>query len=330
MSLNKKNEGKSMNPNSIKFIILSTILILFITGCENPFSSNELVLDSIELEQFSNDLEIELGLSLKNSKSLKKALGKHGNKGLWDKDPGFLWKLAAELHEKLSDEGKEKIFARLSKIKDNPKGRIGQGPKNGFKGKKDHFSILQKILTENQKEEFAIIMEKHRLETSAIHEGIKAGEITRQEGEKLIKNLDNLLKESIDSILTENQKVQLDEIKQEIEAKKEAFEEQIRLAKIEALGLTNDQIIALDIAEEKAKNALDSLKTLVESAELSREDGKVNVEIILKRKKNAHLNILSEKQIEIIKIHQFLHIRWHLKNKNSKDRFNEEKGDREG
>ena len=51
------------------------IVVLFLAGCENPFSANEIQLDSSELEQFSSDLEIELALSGKNTKTLRKALG---------------------------------------------------------------------------------------------------------------------------------------------------------------------------------------------------------------------------------------------------------------
>lgn len=299
------------SPKKFKHLI---IVILFLAGCENPFSANEIQLDSSELEQFSSDLEIELGLSSKNTKTLKKALGRHGGKGRWDKDPGFIWKLAAELQETLSDEAKEKIFYRLNKLKGHSKDdRIDQSPKDRDKHKKEPFDAIQKVLSENQKKEFNLIMENHRSELSSIIEAIQSGEITRDNGEEMIKELDESLKSSIDSLLTDEQKSQLKEMKKEFEAKKKAFEEQVKLAKMEALELTNDQIIALDEAQEKLNYELGSIKLRIESGELSREEGKLAFEVILGKNKNTLSNIWTDKQVEIMKVHRFLQMRWHFK-----------------
>ena len=253
-----------------KKLTVLLMISLLLAGCENPFSANEIQLDSSELEQFSSDLEIELGLSSKNTKTLRKALGRHGGKGRWEKDPGFIWKLAAELQETLSDEGKEKIFYRLNKLKEHSKDdRIDQSAKDRDKHKKEPFDAIQKVLSENQKEEFNLIMENHRFELSSIIEAIQSGEITRDNGEEMIKELDESLKSSIDSLLTAEQKSQLKEMKKEFEAKKKAFDEKVELAKIEALELTNDQIIAFDKAQEKLNNELDSIKLRIKSGELS-------------------------------------------------------------
>tara|TARA_B100001750_G_C15510338_1_gene603191 strand:+ start:1983 stop:2936 length:954 start_codon:yes stop_codon:yes gene_type:complete len=300
-----------LNPKNFIPLI---IVLLFLAGCENPFSPNEIQLDSSELEQFSSDLEIELGLSGKNTKTLRKALGRHGSKGRWEKDPGFIWKLAAELQETLSDEAKEKVFDRLNKLKKHSKDdRIDQSPKDRDKHNKESFNAIQKVLSENQKEEFNLIMENHRSELSSIIEAIQSGEITRDNGEEMIKELDESLKSSIDSLLTDEQKSQLKEMKKEFEAKKKAFEEQVKLAKMEALELTNDQIITLDEAQEKLNSELGNIKFRVESGELSREEGKIAFELAFEKNKNALSNIWTDKQVEIIKFHRFLQMRWHFK-----------------
>ena len=314
-----------------KKLTVLLMISLLLAGCENPFSANEIQLDSSELEQFSSDLEIELGLSSKNTKTLRKALGRHGGKGRWEKDPGFIWKLAAELQESLSDEGKEKIFYRLNKLKEHSKDdRIDQSAKDRDKHKKEHFDAIQKVLSENQKEEFNLIMENHRFELSSIIEAIQSGEITRDNGEEMIKELDESLKSSIDSLLTDEQKSQLKEMKKEFEAKKKAFDEKVELAKIEALELTNDQIIAFDKAQEKLNNELDSIKLRIKSGELSREEAKIAFEVIHKENKDALSKIWTDKQVEIIKIHRFLEMRWHLKKGEIRGKDKEGKGDRGG
>ena len=312
--------------NPKKLTVLIIISLLF-AACENPFSANEIQLDSSELEQFSSDLEIELGLSSKNTKTLRKALGRHGGKGRWEKDPGFIWKLAAELQETLSDEAKEKISYRLNKLKDD---RIDQSPKDRDKHKKEPFDAIQKVLSENQKEEFNLIMENHRSELSSIIEAIQSGEITRDNGEEMIKELDESLKSSIDSLLTDEQKSQLKQLKKEFEAKKKAFDEKVELAKIEALELTNDQIIAFDKAQEKLNNELDSIKLRIKSGELSREEAKIAFEVVHKENKDTLSKIWTDKQVEIIKIHRFLEMRWHLKKGEIRGKDKEGKGDRGG
>ena len=113
-------------------------------------------------------------------------------------------------------------------------------------------------------------------------------------------------------------------MKEELEAKKKAFAEQVELAKMEALELTNDQNDALDGAREKLKNQLDGIKVRIGLGELSREEGRIAEETFFEAYKEATFNILTDKQVEIIKIHGFLTMRWHSKVKNRGD------GDKDG
>ena len=103
---------------------LFATLALFTAGCENPFAQNdEVQLDSTELEMFSIDLVNDLNLSDKSARNLRSALGRHGRGGERDREPGFLWKLAAELQQTLTEEEKNNIYARLEEVKEKGKDR---------------------------------------------------------------------------------------------------------------------------------------------------------------------------------------------------------------
>ena len=292
-------------------------LAIFIAGCENPFNSNdEVQLDAEELELFSSDLETDLGLSGTSANILRSALNRHGNGGRWNDDPGFLWKLAAELHEKLSDEKKEKIFASMQRMKErgkNDKDGKGNGEQGHDKGKDDAgaFRAILSVLTDEQKATFDEIMTDFRIQMAAIHESAKAGEMTKQEAGDAMKALHKSLKEALDNLLTDKQKAELEQMKEEHEARKKEFAEAIDAAKIEALGLTDEQLAALEAARADTKTAIEALKAKVDSGEMTRKEAGEAMKEIWKAQKEKSAEILTEAQIEIMKIHSYLQMRWH-------------------
>ena len=146
---------------------LFVTLALFTAGCENPFAQNdEVQLDSTELEMFSIDLVNDLNLSDKSVRNLRSALGRHGRGGERDREPGFLWKLAAELQQTLTEEEKNNIFARLEEVKEKGKDRgkdagKGRGESAGKdRGKKDGgaLRVIYSVLADDQKPQFDAIM----------------------------------------------------------------------------------------------------------------------------------------------------------------------------
>ncbi|MBH31251.1 MAG: hypothetical protein CMG71_04580 [Candidatus Marinimicrobia bacterium] len=292
-------------------------LAIFIAGCENPFNSNdEVQLDAEELELFSSDLETDLGLSGTSANILRSALNRHGNGGRWNNDPGFLWKLAAELHEKLSDEEKEKIFARMQRMKErgkNDKDGKGNEARGHDKGKDGAgaFRAILSVLTDEQKVTFDEIMTDFRTQMAAIHESAKAGEMTKQEAGDAMKLLHESLKEALDKLLTDEQKAELEQMKEEYEARKKEFVEAVEAAKIEVLGLTDEQLAALEAARAEAKRVLESLKAKVDSGEMTKQEAGEAMKEIWKDQKDKSAEILKESQIEIMKIHSYLQIRWH-------------------
>jgi hypothetical protein len=297
-------------------------LALFTAGCENPFAQNdEIQLDSPELEMFSSDLENDLNLSDKSARNLRSALGRHGRGGERDREPGFLWKLAAELQQTLTEEEKNNIFTKLEEVKEKGKDRGKDADKD--RGKKDGgaLRVIYSVLTDDQKPQFDAIMEEFRSGMDAIFASIKAGEMTREEAKAEIESMEETMKSAIDALLTDDQKAQLEQMRADRNAEKKAYMESVRQAKIEALGLTDDQITAIEAARAETKAAMEALKAQVESEDQTKEEAREAAKAIFEANKTAMDAIFTATQIEIIKIHKYLEMRW---------RHNKERGGKGG
>ena len=309
---------------------LFVTLALFTAGCENPFAQNdEVQLDSTELEMFSIDLVNDLNLSDKSARNLRSALGRHGRGGERDREPGFLWKLAAELQQTLTEEEKNNIFARLEEVKEKGKDRgkdagKGRGESAGKdRGKKDGgaLRVIYSVLADDQKPQFDAIMKEFRTGMDAIFSSIKAGEMTREEAKAEIESMEETMKSAIDAMLTDDQKTQLEQMRADRKAEKKAYMEAVHQAKIEALGLTVDQIAAIETARAETKAAMEALKAQVESEELTKEEAREATKAIFEANKTTMDAIFTATQIELIKIHKYLEMRW---------RHNKERGGKNG
>ena len=297
-------------------------LALFTAGCENPFAQNdEIQLDSPELEMFSSDLENDLNLSDKSARNLRSALGRHGRGGERDREPGFLWKLAAELQQTLTEEEKNNIFTKLEEVKEKGKDRGKDADKD--RGKKDGgaLRVIYSVLTDDQKPQFDAIMEEFRSGMDAIFASIKAGEMTREEAKAEIESMEETMKSAIDALLTDDQKAQLEQMRADRNAEKKAYMVSVRQAKIDALGLTDDQITAIEAARAETKAAMEALKAQVESEDQTKEEAREAAKAIFEANKTAMDAIFTTTQIEIIKIHKYLEMRW---------RHNKERGGKGG
>ena len=301
---------------------LFVTLALFTAGCENPFAQNdEVQLDSTELEMFSIDLVNDLNLSEKSARNLRSALGRHGRGGERDREPGFLWKLAAELQQTLTEEEKNNIFARLEEVKEKGKDRGKDAGKD--RGKKDGGALrdIYSVLADDQKPQFDAIMKEFRTGMDAIFSSIKAGEMTREEAKAEIESMEETMKSAIDALLTDDQKTQLEQMRANRKAEKKAYMEAVHQAKIEALGLTVDQIAAIETARAETKAAMEALKAQVESEDLTKKEAREAAKAIFESNKTTMDAIFTATQIEIIKIHKYLEMRW---------RHNKERGGKNG
>ena len=87
-------------------LLLVTLLVTI--GCEK-LSKEDILVEDPDLLALSQGLDSDIGLSKSSLNSLNDALNRHGKNGK-HREPGFLWKVSAELQTSLSDDEKERLF----------------------------------------------------------------------------------------------------------------------------------------------------------------------------------------------------------------------------
>ena len=109
----------------------------------------------------------------------------HGKDGKHRRDPGFLWKVAAELQAELSDDEKQRLFGWMddqlvpylygANMDDKRDGRAPGGPHRGGVDIK----MLYTVLDDAQKETLRTILESYRTQMSAVMTKVKDGTLDR-------------------------------------------------------------------------------------------------------------------------------------------------------
>jgi hypothetical protein len=119
-----------------KYILPIATLLLIATGCENTMRSESSDFDSAELQQLSSELSYDLGLSKSSTDAMNNSLNRHGKSGK-HREPGFLWKVSAEMSDQLTDDEKVILFEKMDEkdISIFGGGKKKDG-KSGKKGKK--------------------------------------------------------------------------------------------------------------------------------------------------------------------------------------------------
>jgi len=309
-----------MNKNRFNnFLII--FCIIFSIGCENLLQNNdEVFIDSQELDFFSISIEEDISLSSQSTKKLRRGISEYGEKDISkeEREPGFLWNLAVELQSTLSYEEKAEIFSSMEQKdlkKDGPRKKhekLSNEKNSSERGEKDIFEIL----TEDQMVEYNLIVQNFRYNMDSIKDRVKSENLTREDAEIAIEGYYSVMNESIDNLLTEDQKNQLDEMKTERERKKEEFHLEMEQAKNQALELTDEQIASILTLESNLENLMVELRSQIESGELNREIAHDNIKSMKEDHRTSIQSLLNNVQIEIVRIHSFLRYHWKICAKN--------------
>ncbi|SVD63086.1 uncharacterized protein METZ01_LOCUS415940, partial [marine metagenome] len=200
-----------------KLILPISTLLLMAIGCDNPMLDNRVELDNSELQDFSSELASDLGLSETSASAVNDVLNRHGSGGK-HREPGFLWKVAGELADKLSEEEKARLFEKMEE-KEIPlfgslktlKGKKGKGSK-GKKGS-SYFDGIKKVLTDDQKVTFKAIKVAYKEKFKTIQGQVKDGTLSKEDAKAQKAALKEAMKAEIDALLTDEQKAQLEQNK---------------------------------------------------------------------------------------------------------------------
>lgn len=297
-----------------------SILFLALIGCENPMRDSANDLDTVELQDFSSDLITELGLSKASSEVLNNALKLYGSNGK-HRDPGFLWRVAGELSLKLSDEEKARLFERMDEKEvlyfGGPKSKKGKSNKSA----KNYFSQLKKVLTDDQKVTFKAINNAYKDKYKVVYQQVRDGTLSKEEAKSQLDALKEAMKLEIDSLLTEDQKIQIEQNKADRRTKLQAYRDSSKAVMAEVLEMSSDQIASFDSINTKSLEMAKELFDQMKNGDRDKESYRLALKNLFLEKNNNLKALFSVGQLEIIKIRKGLELRKKSKSKKSKKGF---------
>ena len=293
-----------------KLSLLTIIGFMFVVGCDTMNSDSDVNLDDPELQALAEGLNADIGLSKSSDDAFKDALNRHGKDGKHRRDPGFLWNVAAEMQESLSQEEKDKMFewmdANSVAFLHAPERKDHRGPK-GDKGGID-IRLMMTVMDTDQQEALKNIMGSYRSQMDEVLRAMKDGTKDEATAKAEIEALELAMKNEIDSLLTDEQKDRIDRLQADMKQKRDDAFQLERDAMVAALEMSADQEAGL--AEINQKHA-DALKALFEEMKnagdsADRKDFEDRIKDLSVTRNNELELLFSDNQLEVIKVHASL------------------------
>lgn len=291
-----------------KYILPIATLLLIATGCENTMRSESSDFDSAELQQLSSELSYDLGLSKSSTDAMNNSLNRHGKSGK-HREPGFLWKVSAEMSDQLTDDEKAVLFEKMDEkdISIFGGGKKKDG-KSGKKGKK-RGSGIYKILTDDQKVLYKAMMMDYKEKFKVIRNQVKDGSITKDNAKEQTSALKEAMQAEVDALLTDQQKAQIDQYRADRDAKHKVFRDSSKAVMVSALSMSEDQVIAYDATKQEAKDAASVLFEQSKNGDIDRETLRASLKLLFSDRNDKLEALFDVKQLDIIKIHKALTMR---------------------
>lgn len=293
-----------------KLSLLTITGFLLVAGCDTMNNDSDVSLDDPELQALAEGLNADIGLSKSSDDAFKDALNRHGKDGKHRRDPGFLWNVAAEMQESLTQEEKDKMFewmdANSVAFLHAPERKDHRGPK-GDKGGID-IRLMMTVMDTDQQEALKNIMDSYRSQMDAVMRDMKDGTKDEATAKAEIEALELAMKNEIDSLLTDDQKDRIDRLQADMKQKRDDAFQLERDAMVAALEMTTEQEASLAEINQKHEDALKALfeemKNAGDSADRKGFEDRIKD---LNATRNNELELLfSDKQLEVVKVHASL------------------------
>jgi len=313
-------KGKNFFTTWAGRVLAAALMLTTLAACDSSSAVGGIDGDG-SLDATVASIAMDLGFSADETAALSASFAKFGDgdDAAAMHEPGFLWRVAAELQATLSDEQKARLFERLERASEQRRGGQGMqqrrpsfggqggpgmGGQNGPRGN----ALKQLGLSDEQNAAIATIREAYKPQIEAIL--AQRETLTRAEIKEQLDALNEEIKTEVEGVLTDEQKAQLEELKAEgelrraeREAAQEAAREEAKLVMIEVLGLTDDQVNALEDLRASAEAERDAIRALIESG-ADRDEVKEQVDAQREAHREAMASILNNTQYEITLIHQ--------------------------
>ena len=294
-----------------KLALLLLVAIFATIGCDKLMKDENILVDDPELQDFSEGLNTDVGLSKTSTNAFNDALNRHGKDGKHRFDPAFLWNVAVEMQKKLSDEEKSRLLEWSDKNAvpyifnsgmDSGKGRVGHG---GNKGVMDIRAVFT-VLDEAQRESLKSIMDSYKGQMEEVMKRVKDDTIDREAAKAELEALEAAMRAEIELLLTDEQRQKLEDMRADMKQKMEEMRYAAHDAMVSALEMTPDQDSGLETINNESGEAQKALIEKAKTEDISKEDLQDALKQLIADRNSKIEALFSDKQIEIIKIYTAL------------------------
>ena len=302
---------------TFKPLLSSLFLLLLLAACDSNTADENL--SDPELAQLSASISDEVSLTSAQQDDFEASLAQHGDRR--NREPGFLWTVAADLQATLTDEQKEELFAGTEQAEDGLSfrgllgfpgagGRYGIG---GFMGGSRRHGVspvdVELNLTEDQETALTEIHTRYREQFKALAESFENGELTENEVLAELIALRDTKQAEILGVLTDEQEALLEEYRAEREAQFEEYRAEVNAVRNEVLGLTTEQADAIDALFEEQLSSRESLIEQLQAGTITVTDFQAEIEALETARQDVLSGLLDGLQYEIVQIHDALTVR---------------------
>ena len=301
-----------------KPLLASFALIFILAACDsNTIDEN---IDDPELAQLSATIGDEVSLTSEQQSDFEQSLARHGG-NRFNREPGFLWTVAADLQATLTDEQKAELFAGTEEAEaglsfrgllgfPGSGGRYGLG---GFMGGSRHHGISpmdsELNLTEDQETALTDIHTRYREQFRALADAFSNSELSEDEVLSQLVTLREAKQAEVLDVLTDEQEAVLEQYRAEREARFEEYRQQVNDVRNDVLGLTDEEAEAIDAIYEEQLATRESLIEQLQAGTLTVADFQAEIEVLETARQELLAGLLSELQYEIVQIHDALSVR---------------------
>ena len=299
--------------------LLSSIVLLFVLAACDSTTANDDLTDS-ELAQLSEIISDEISMTDDQRGAFDESLERNGG-DRFNREPGFLWTVAADLQASLTDEQKEELFNGTEEVEEGLSfrgllgfpgagGRYGLG---GFMGgsRRHGISPVDSALdlTEDQEAALTEIHTRYKDEFRALAESFRNEELTQDEVLAQLIALREAKHTEILDVLTDEQEAILEENRAEREARFEEYREEVNAVRNEVLGLTEEEATAIDALYEEQLEVRENLIEQVQAGTLTVVDFQAEIDTLESARQEVLAGLLNDLQFEIVQIHDALTVR---------------------
>ena len=156
---------------------------------------------------------------------------------------------------------------------------------------------------------FKEILSSYKEKHKAIHSQVKDGTMSKDDAKIQLKPLREAMKAEIDALLTDDQKILVEQNQVDKKAKRQAYKDSSKAVKVDVLDMTSDQVATYELINEETRDASKTLFLQSKNGEIDRESFRAALKNLFSSRNEKLEALFTAGQLEIIKIHKALELR---------------------